>query len=98
MTSPQHFLNFISNYKTTLSQIVQKSGGQTKHLISGLEKLSEAQKAVDILSKEAVEKQKRLGVAQKDANQSMNKIQASMEQKASRKTEVEALQAQCNKD
>ena len=44
-------------------QIVNKSGGQTKHLISGLEKLSEAKSAVDKLSTEANEKKKRLGIA-----------------------------------
>ena len=54
--------------------IVSKSGGQTKHLISGLEKLSEAQKAVDKLSTEANEKKKKLGAAQKEAATSMQKI------------------------
>jgi hypothetical protein len=37
-------------------------------LISGLEKLASAQEAVDLLSTEAVEKKKKLSVAQKDAN------------------------------
>lgn len=91
-------MNFIQCYKTILTDIISKSGGQTKHLISGLEKLSGAQKDVDILSTEAVEKKKKLSVAQAEANKSMQKIQVSMEQKAARKTEVEALQAQCNKD
>jgi dynein heavy chain 2 len=77
---------------------VSKSGGQTKHLISGLEKLAEAQRQVDSLSTEANEKKKRLSVAQKEASVSMQKISVSMEQKAERKTEVEALQNQCNKD
>lgn len=85
-------------YRAIFTTIVTKSGGQTKHLISGLEKLSEAQKAVDKLSTEANEKKKKLSVAQKDAAVSMQRIQVSMEQKAERKTEVEALQSQCNKD
>jgi len=46
-----------------LDDIVSKSGGQTKHLISGLDKLSQAQTAVDTLSTEAVEKKKKLSVA-----------------------------------
>jgi hypothetical protein len=40
-------------------------------LISGLEKLSEAQKAVDKLSTEAIEKKKKLSIAQKEASASM---------------------------
>jgi hypothetical protein len=72
-------------------QIVQKSGGQTKHLITGLEKLEEAKETVDKLSREANDKKKLLSVAQKDANISMQKIQASMEQKVERKKEVESL-------
>lgn len=69
--SPQYFLNFINCYKAILTNIVSKSGGQTKHLISGLEKLAGAQTSVDKLSTEAVEKKKKLSVAQKDANASM---------------------------
>ena len=53
------------------------------------DKLEDAQKSVDILSKEANEKKKRLSKAQDAANKSMIKIQESMEIKAQRKTEVE---------
>jgi len=53
--------------------------------------LSEAKTAVDKLSTEAIEKKKRLGLAQKEASTSMQKIQVSMEQKAERKQEVETL-------
>lgn len=91
-------MNLMQCYRSVFMNIVGTSGGQTKHLISGLEKLSEAQKAVDKLSTEANEKKKRLSVAQKDASVSMQKIQVSMEQKAERKQEVEHLQSQCNKD
>lgn len=63
LVSPQKFLNLIQCYRKVFLQIVNKSGGQTKHLISGLEKLSDAKTAVDKLSTEANEKKKRLGVA-----------------------------------
>lgn len=96
--SPQNFLNFISCFKNVLVDIFGKSDGQTSHLNSGLEKLRGAERDVDKLSSEAVEKKKKLSVAQAEANKSMQKIQVSMEQKAARKTEVEALQSQCNKD
>lgn len=61
--SPLTFVNFIKIFKQIFNSITQKSGGTTKHLISGLEKLQEAQQAVDKLSKEANEKKKKLGVA-----------------------------------
>ena len=40
--SPQSFVNFISTYKNVLQKISSASGGQTKHLMAGLEKLQEA--------------------------------------------------------
>jgi hypothetical protein len=74
LVSPQKFINLIQCYKKVFLQIVSKSGGQTKHLISGLEKLLDAKTAVDKLSTEAIEKKKRLGLAQKEAASSMQKI------------------------
>ena len=72
--SPQSYVNFIGSYKQVLSKIDQASGGQTKHLIAGLEKLSEAQTTVDKLSKEAGQKKKILAVKQQEANEAMEKI------------------------
>ena len=83
--SPQHFVNFVNNYRSILKSIVEASGGQSKHLKAGLEKLQEAATTVDKLSKEASEKQQRLSVAQKEAKIAMEKIQVSMEQKGERK-------------
>ena len=60
-------------------------------MIAGLDKLQEAQVTVDKLSREAGEKKKVLAKKQKEANEAMGKIQVSMEQKASRKAEVESL-------
>lgn len=37
--SPQSFVNFIGSYRQILQKISSASGGQTKHLIAGLEKL-----------------------------------------------------------
>ena len=72
--SPLTFMNFMSTFARVFSGIVAKSGGTTKHLISGLEKLSDAHTSVDKLSKEANEKKKKLSVAQKEAAVSMQKI------------------------
>ena len=46
---------------------------------------------MDKLSQEAGQKKKVLAKKQKEANEAMQKIQVSMEQKAARKTEVETL-------
>jgi hypothetical protein len=40
--SPLTFVNFVKTFKQVLNSVIQKSGGTTKHLISGLEKLQEA--------------------------------------------------------
>lgn len=40
--SPLTFVNFVKTFKQVLTSVIQKSGGTTKHLISGLEKLQEA--------------------------------------------------------
>jgi dynein heavy chain 2 len=53
---------------------------------------------VDVLSREAGQKQVLLSKKQKEANEAMKHIQISMEQKAERKQEVEKLQARCAKD
>jgi ribosomal protein L18 len=45
--SPQKFLNFMHSFKHILVQIITNSGGQTKHLIAGLEKLQQASETVD---------------------------------------------------
>lgn len=81
-----------------LTKIISTSGGQSKHLIAGLEKLQEAQRQVDELSKEANGKKKLLSKSQVAAKQAMQLIQVSMEKKAARKTEVESLQQNCAHD
>lgn len=50
------FINFVESYKRVLEKITSASGGQTKHLMAGLDKLQEAQRTVDKLSQEAGQK------------------------------------------
>ena len=40
--SPLAFSNLIHTFKKIFNQILQTSGGQSKHLLAGLEKLQEA--------------------------------------------------------
>lgn len=51
--SPLKFLNFIQNFRQIFNQIISSSGGQSKHLKAGLQKLEEAARLVDELSKKA---------------------------------------------
>jgi hypothetical protein len=59
--------------------------------MAGLEKLEEAKKTVDILSREAQEQGIKLKSKKQEANLAMAEITKSMEQKAERKQEVQAL-------
>lgn len=51
--SPQSFINLLQQFKHVFNKIVQSSGGQSKHLMAGLEKLEQAKQMVDQLSQEA---------------------------------------------
>mmetsp|Transcript_19643 Transcript_19643/g.14355 ORF Transcript_19643/g.14355 Transcript_19643/m.14355 type:complete len:184 (-) Transcript_19643:307-858(-) len=45
--SPLKFMNFVQNFKQIFSKIISTSGGQSKHLRAGLEKLEAAGQLVD---------------------------------------------------
>jgi len=49
--SPQEFLNFCNAFKEIFDKIVKTSGGQSKHLLAGLEKLDYARRSVDEIQK-----------------------------------------------
>lgn len=91
-------MNLIHAFKQIFDRIVSTSGGQSKHLLAGLEKLEEAKRAVDELSRSAAEQKILLNQKKADANAALIEITKSMEQKAERKQEVEALQAKCAED
>lgn len=79
LTSPQSYINLLHRFKQILLKTVATSGGQSKHLLAGLEKLEEAKMTVDTLSREAGQKQALLGKKQKEASEAMKRIQVSME-------------------
>ena len=83
--SPLHFMNLITAFKQIFDRIVSTSGGQSKHLLAGLEKLEEAKSAVDELSRTAAEQKILLKQKKADANAALIEITKSMEQKAERK-------------
>lgn len=77
--SPLKFLNFIQNFKTIFNKIISTSGGQSKHLTAGLQKLQEAAKLVDDLSKKAQDSKILLKQKQEEANEALKQITLSME-------------------
>jgi dynein heavy chain 2 len=96
--SPLAFMNLVRAFKQIFSKIVQSSGGQSKHLLAGLEKLEEARTTVARLSRSAGEQKVLLNQKKAEANAALIEITKSMEQKAERKQEVEALSAKCAED
>jgi len=96
--SPLAFMNLLHSFKQIFNKIVQRSGGQSKHLLAGLDKLEEARRTVDVLSRNAGEQKALLKQKKQEANAALVEITRSVEQKAERKQEVEALQAKCAED
>jgi dynein heavy chain 2 len=92
------FENLLRSFKQIFSKIVAASGGQSEHLLAGLGKLEEARVTVDVLSREAGEQKVLLRQKKAEATAALTEITKSMEQKAERKQEVEALQAKCAED
>ena len=66
--------------------------------MAGLEKLEEARRTVDELSRDAAEQKVLLNQKKAEANAALVEITKSMEQKAERKQEVEAHSAKCAED
>jgi len=93
--SPQSFMNLLHQFKEIFNKIVATSGGQSKHLTAGLEKLEQAKAMVDTLSREAGEQKILLQQKELEAKAALVEITKSMEQKADRKQEVEQLQTKC---
>lgn len=78
--------------------MVQTSGGQSKHLMAGIQKLEDAARLVDDLSKKAHQQKGLLKQKQIEASQAMHMITRSLEEKAERKQEIEQLQRKCSED
>jgi dynein heavy chain 2 len=96
--SPLAFENLLHSFKQIFDKIVQTSGGQSAHLLAGLDKLEEARHGVDVLSRQAGEQKVLLKHKKAEASAALTEITKSMEQKAERKQEVEALSAKCAED
>jgi len=83
------YLNFIQTFRTIYTKMISTSGGQSKHLMAGIQKLEDAAKLVDDLSRKAQQQKVLLKQKQIEANQAMQLITKSLEEKAERKQEIE---------
>jgi dynein heavy chain 2 len=79
------FLNFIQTFRGLFMKMISTSGGQSKHLMAGIQKLEEAARLVDDLSRKAQQQKGLLKQKQIEANQAMQMITKSLEEKAERK-------------
>lgn len=79
--------NYVNLYKTNQVDLEQRK----KHLQGGLSKLSEASTTVDVLSKDAGEKQKLVADKQKEADRALETITERMSVASERKIEVESI-------
>ena len=91
--TPKSFLSFINSYKEVYSRKEEEIGSMGTRMNSGLEKLQEASKAVEILKEELAEMEKELLVA----NQKAEKVLIEVTQK-SKDAEVMKNLVQINKE
>jgi polyhydroxyalkanoate synthesis regulator phasin len=76
--TPKRFLTLLEAYRQVYVSKQQTVGKRQQHLKSGVAKLSEAQKVVDDLKRNAEIKQKELGVKQREADEALKQITKSM--------------------
>jgi hypothetical protein len=72
-------MNLTATFKSIYEKIVSSSGGQSKHLLAGLEKLESAKTQVDDLSRKANEQKILLNQKKAEANKALGEITKSMQ-------------------
>ena len=72
-------MNLTEQFTRIYSSIKDSSGGQFKHLQGGLQKLSEAQAEVDVLSRRAIEQKRVLAGKEQEANVALVEITKSIQ-------------------
>lgn len=90
--TPLKYCMFLDTYARIFERNQSGLMLQKKHLLAGLQKLTDAAAQVDILSKDAQVKQAQVTTKQKEADQALEQITQRMGQASERKVEVEQLQ------
>ena len=85
-TAQRLFYTLVATYLRIYKSKSSSKKEQGLHLQKGLEKLEEAKKLVDVLSKEAFEKQKLLEVKQSEASKALIEIEKSVGEATKRRT------------
>jgi len=90
--TPLTYVSFIDTYARLYESKQSGLAAQKKHLLAGLQKLTDAAQQVDVLSKDAHEKAAAVSQKQKEADSALEQITQRMAQASERKVEVEQLQ------
>eukprot|EP00050_Salpingoeca_kvevrii_P020215 m.95860 g.95860 ORF g.95860 m.95860 type:complete len:4292 (+) comp8765_c0_seq1:164-13039(+) len=89
--TPRHFTQFVHMYKQIHKTKLQVLNKQQGRLQAGLTKLQEASSRVDDLKAKAKKQSALLSAKQKEANEALEEITASMAQAGQQKSEVELV-------
>jgi dynein heavy chain 2 len=86
-----YFFNYIKCFEKIYSKKVGSVGDQHKRLVDGLQKITEANQEVDVITKQAEVMRVELGIKQKEADEALNTITKAVEEASKSKSEAEQL-------
>lgn len=86
-----YFFDYIKCFERILSTKVGSVGDQHKRLVDGLQKITEANQEVDVITKKAETMRVELGIKQKEADEALNTITKAVEEASKSKSEAEQL-------
>jgi len=98
LATPRMFRQFCKVYYQIFREKLDFIVKQKERLVSGLQKLNEAEQAVDVLSRDAEVKKKELTKKQAQADEAMEDITKSMEKMTDQKKEVSNASSKIKKE
>lgn len=96
--SPRDLSALIESYRAVFTGKRDELTKQMQHLGAGVDKLRDASKTVDSLSRDAEEQRRLLVAKQKEADEALAQITVAMKRAADRKQEVEKLSVKLARD
>jgi len=94
MNSQQKLIDLILTFKNLIKLKMSDSSTKILHLRSGLDKLEEAEKFVEVLSKKSEEQQKEITIRKDEANEALNQITKSMQLAGMKRVGLEKLNSE----